>query len=137
LPADIIKLYDAIQHQTTPEKQSGASKLYQLVMEWKVVKTGQIEAMFLWLATIYDIEQPPYPPPDRRTHITKLTQRFVDGHTRGILQVLPPSEEGKPAKVDFLQRLPTSGFKSQTIGSALLKKGLEIISLPLPSWQCW
>jgi hypothetical protein len=105
LPEDITKLYDAIQQQTSPEKQKEASKLYQLVMEWKRVQGGQMHATFLWLAGIYDIKQPEYPTKETEPHIAKVTQRLVDGHTRGILQVLTPSSERRAT--DSLQALPS------------------------------
>ncbi|KAJ0422247.1 hypothetical protein BJY00DRAFT_311307 [Aspergillus carlsbadensis] len=104
LPSGITKLYDAIQEKATPEKQEAASKLYQLLFEYKRLCSGQMSATFLWLAAVYDIEQPRYPMPETQPNIARLTQRLVEGQTRGILQVLYPPFPGVPPKVEFLYK---------------------------------
>lgn len=63
LPQDLDNLYHAIQNQIGPEKQRRASKLYQLVMEWKRTWNGQMEAIFLWLADEEDLDTLDHPSP--------------------------------------------------------------------------
>lgn len=105
LPDDLHLLYKAIQKQIGPEKELIASKLYQLVMEWKRVWNSKMEATFLWLAEEQDPMQPnAYPTPDKEFHIAKLTKRLLEGHTRGILQISDPPEPSKPHMIDFLHR---------------------------------
>ncbi|GIJ99621.1 hypothetical protein Aspvir_003622 [Aspergillus viridinutans] len=104
LPEDLAKPYDAIQQQTGLERLVGTSKLYQLLMEWKRFSNHQMESTFLWLAAIYDINQPQYPTPEKELLMVKITKPLVEGHTRGILQVLSPVSYGKPATIDFLHK---------------------------------
>ncbi|KAL2809226.1 hypothetical protein BJX63DRAFT_435361 [Aspergillus granulosus] len=104
LPEGLARLYDAIQQQTGPERQVGTSKLYQLLMEWKRFSKDQMESTFLWLAALYDVNQPQYPTPEKELLMVKLTKRLVEGHTRGILQVMSPVAYGKPATIDFLHK---------------------------------
>ncbi|VUC32378.1 unnamed protein product [Clonostachys rosea] len=111
LPQDLNNLYNAIQNQIGPAKQRRASKLYQLVMEWKRTWNGQMEAIFLWLA---DEEEPDalnypepskkYPEEEKHEAIVKQTLRVVEGCTRGILQVSDPTTRRGPPTVDFLHK---------------------------------
>ncbi|KAL3470517.1 hypothetical protein BJX99DRAFT_47597 [Aspergillus californicus] len=103
LPDDLIKLYDAIQQQIGREKQVEASKMYQILMEWKETFSEPVEATYLWLAALHDVKQPQYPPSEKEKHIAKLTKRLVDGNTRGILQVSTPGL-GYRSTVDFLHK---------------------------------
>lgn len=106
LPPDLEKLYDRIQSSIDSKQQQMASKLYQLVMEWKRLWNGQIEAIFLWLASNCENleKEVAYPERQREHHITPLMTRLLAGHTKGILQVSESPESLKPRTVDFLHR---------------------------------
>ncbi|KAL3457948.1 hypothetical protein BJX64DRAFT_292612 [Aspergillus heterothallicus] len=104
LPEGLVRLYDAILQQTGAERQVGTSKLYQLLMEWKRFSNHQMESTLLWLAALYDVNQPKYPTPDKEVLMVKLTRRLVEGHTRGILQTSGPVSYGSPATIDFLHK---------------------------------
>lgn len=109
LPQDLSKLYDTIQGQIGPEKECTASKLYQLIMAWKGTWSGQMEATFLWLAYSHDAQENEnsydgYFDPEMEQSITKNTERLLQGHTRGILQVSTPGPTGGPHTIDFLHK---------------------------------
>lgn len=106
LPRGLEELYEAIQRTIGESKQEMASKLYQLVMEWKRTWNGQIQATLLWCAI--DCTEPLqpiwFPGPSRENSIIPLVSRFLAGHTKGILQVSAKSRRSRSPTVDFLHR---------------------------------
>lgn len=50
LPRGLEELYNTIQGNINSDAQKVASKLYQLVMEWKRMWSGQMDAICLWVA---------------------------------------------------------------------------------------
>jgi hypothetical protein len=124
LPDDLHKLYDTIQKQIGPEKEHIASKLYQLIMEWKRIWSGQMEATFLWLADEQDVtQQGEYPGQEKEPHIAKLTKRLLAGHTRGILQISDPAPNGGPSTIDFLHKTTYEWLQEKDNWERILEKG--------------
>ncbi|KAN0083496.1 hypothetical protein V8E54_002584 [Elaphomyces granulatus] len=103
LPPGLEELFENMQRTIHPSMLETASKLYQLVMEWKRIWNGQIEASLLWVAV--DCEDPVKPvsylEPQKRPDIVPILKRLLEGHTKGILQV---SASSIPPTVDFLHR---------------------------------
>jgi hypothetical protein len=108
LPPSLEELYDTIQSSIEPTQQATASKLYQLLMEWKRTWNGQIEATVLWLALNLNdpVEPVEYPTLKKEAHLPPVMTRILAGHTKGILQLSKSSNQGKPSTwtVDFLHR---------------------------------
>ncbi|KAH6987173.1 hypothetical protein EDB80DRAFT_898423 [Ilyonectria destructans] len=50
LPKGLERLYQSIQSNIKGAEKSNASRLYQLIIEWKSTVNSQIEAGFLWLS---------------------------------------------------------------------------------------
>lgn len=130
LPQDLDNLYNAIQNQIGPERQRSASKLYQLVMEWKRTWNGQMEAIFLWLAYGEEPDAVDYPDPDKKypegnTHeaIVKQTVRLVEGCTRGILQVSDPTTRSGPPTVDFLHKTTYDWIRERSNWNRMVEQG--------------
>ncbi|KAI6784132.1 uncharacterized protein J7T54_004678 [Emericellopsis cladophorae] len=130
LPPDLNDLYTAIQNQIGPKKQRQASKLYQLVREWKRTWNGQMDAVFLWLADEEDADDPDYLEPTKKypegakhEAIAKQTVRVVEGCTRGILQVSDPITGSGPATVDFLHKTAYDWIKSPSNWNGIIQKG--------------
>jgi hypothetical protein len=130
LPQDLDNLYNAIQNQIGPEKQRGASKLYQLVMEWKRTWNGQMEAIFLWLADeenpgALDYPEPKkvYPEGEKHEAIVKQILRLVEACTRGILQVSDPTTRSGPPTVDFLHKTTYDWIREPSNWRRMVEKG--------------
>ncbi|KAL3457652.1 hypothetical protein BJX64DRAFT_244776 [Aspergillus heterothallicus] len=105
LPADLEKLYESIQHSIGLDKQRDASMLYQFVMSWKRTWASRIDATFLWLAVSSIDPANPVSYPSRRADIYPVMKRFLEGHTKGILQISHFSKlSKKQPTVDFLHR---------------------------------
>ncbi|RDW68852.1 uncharacterized protein DSM5745_08612 [Aspergillus mulundensis] len=121
LPADLNKLYDTIQRQIGPEKAEEASKLYQLLMEWKRLYNRPISATLLWLANTNPINQPEYPDDDAEWRIIKLTKRLLEGHTRGMLQVSIIGTYS--TTVDFLHRTAYDWIREPQNWNEIVRKG--------------
>ncbi|KAL4880127.1 hypothetical protein BJY04DRAFT_219410 [Aspergillus karnatakaensis] len=120
LPADLVKLYDTIQRQISPPKQVEASKVYQIIMEWKQVWEGQMPAMLLWLAAIHGVDQSEYPTLMEERDILQLMKRYLEGHTRGILQILKHMGSDK---VDFLHRTAYEWIQREDNWRNILSRG--------------
>lgn len=101
------------------EKEQNASRLYQLVMEWKRVWGGQIEANFLWLSVRFQdlTSQEAYLDAEKERKLPKVVARYLEGHTRGILQV---ADDGM---VDFLHRTAFDWLRAEENWSQLCSKG--------------
>ncbi|KAJ5588338.1 hypothetical protein N7537_011016 [Penicillium hordei] len=105
LPADLEKLYETIQDSIGPARQANASMLYQFVMAWKRTWASRIDATFLWLAIASTDPENPVEYPSRPAEIFPVMKRFLEGHTKGILQISHFSKiNTKPPTVDFLHR---------------------------------
>jgi hypothetical protein len=105
MPDDLNQLYAMIQKRIGPAKARVASKLYQLVMEWKRVWNGQMESTFLWLAHDQDLSQRPgYFAAEKQKHIATLIKRTIEAHTRGILQIAEFGAHAEDYTVDFLHK---------------------------------
>ncbi|KAK3319986.1 hypothetical protein B0T19DRAFT_276585 [Cercophora scortea] len=104
LPEGLEALYNAIQKSLSGTQVETASKLYQIVFEWKRVWNSRIEAPFLWLAVeAQDPTQPlTYPSVEEEQHILPVLGRLLVGSTKGLLQLSSKSSQ-KP-QVEFLHR---------------------------------
>ncbi|PVH92937.1 hypothetical protein DM02DRAFT_575040 [Periconia macrospinosa] len=122
LPDELETLYNRILGQIGTEKQLIASRLYQLVMEWKRTWNGQIPAIFLWLAiNIADpTDRSVYPGLDMEEGMMKPLDRLLKGHTRGILQV---SENNEEYTVDFLHRTAFEWLRMERNWSQIREQG--------------
>ncbi|XHG06305.1 hypothetical protein AWENTII_009510 [Aspergillus wentii] len=106
LPRGLEELYDTILRTIEPSKREMASRLYQLVMEWKRTWNGQIQATFLWFAIDYvdPLQKMSYPEVKKEQLILPLITRLLAGHTKGILQISTDPSRPKSPTVDFLHR---------------------------------
>ncbi|XP_044717199.1 NACHT domain-containing protein [Hirsutella rhossiliensis] len=111
LPRDLNELYERIMSTVDAAKKKTASRLYQLVMEWKRNWSGQIDAILLWLAVGCQdpTKQLLYPAMQGHAFIPGMVKRLLEEHTKGILQV-----SGSPTQtVDFLHRTAFDWLKEK------------------------
>ncbi|KAL5363479.1 hypothetical protein BJX96DRAFT_155783 [Aspergillus floccosus] len=126
LPADLEKLYETIQDSIGPAKQANASMLYQFVMAWKRIWASRIDATFLWLAMESTDPANPVKYPPRPAEIFPAMKRFLEGHTKGILQISHFSKiNAKPPTVDFLHRTAFDWLRIQANWSKIHAQGPE------------
>lgn len=125
LPGELEALYNTIQSQIGPEKQQINSQLYRLVMEWKRTWNGQMPTTFLWLAiNSADFTKPlKYPDSEQALGIGRLTERLVNGHTRGILHVSKNHHDDEHVyAVDFLHRTAFDWLRQENNWSKICKQ---------------
>ena len=88
LPAGLEELYGAIQSSLDRGQRQTASKLYQLVFEWKRVWSSHVDATYIWLAVNFqDTEALVYPSAAEEAGIAQVLTRLLVGTTRGLLQL--------------------------------------------------
>jgi len=96
-------LYDAIQTSLDEPQRQTASKLYQLLFEWKRVWNSRIAATYIWLgASFQGTESLAYPSKDEEPRILPVLARLLVETTKGLLQLSSPSSS-KP-QVELLHR---------------------------------
>jgi len=107
LPAGLEELYDAIQSSLDRGQRQAASKLYQLVFEWKRVWSSHISATYIWLAVNFqDTEALVYPSAAEEAGIAQVLARLLVGITRGLLQLSSSSSSPSSStrQVELLHR---------------------------------
>ncbi|KAJ5106840.1 hypothetical protein N7456_003515 [Penicillium angulare] len=125
LPQGLEELYEAIQRTVSPSNLEMASKLYQLVMEWKRTWNGQIGAIFLWFALdcMDPLQQMSYPNRSKERVLLPLVTRTLAGNTKGILQVSTSDNALCPPTVDFLHRTAFDWIRMETNWSKICSQG--------------
>ncbi|KAK4206222.1 hypothetical protein QBC37DRAFT_140890 [Rhypophila decipiens] len=89
LPADLEALYKKIHDSLSPAMQETSSKLYRMVLAWKLHIDDQIEAVHFWLAiNCKDSAQAvQFPPHGNHGAILPLLTRLLASHSKGLLQI--------------------------------------------------
>lgn len=110
LPKGLERLYQSIQSNIKGAEKSNASRLYQLIMEWKSTGSSQIEAGFLWqsLECADPTRNMVYRGVSEDERIIQPLKRLLAGCTQGLLQASASHNgseyEYKRWTVDFLHR---------------------------------
>lgn len=125
LSRGLEELYEAIQQTIGSSKQETASRLYQLVTEWKRVWNSQIQATFLWVAIscLNPLQRVLYPEVHKEQLVLPLITRLLAGHTRGILQVSADPSSPNCANVDFLHRTAFDWLRIDSNWSKICSQG--------------
>ncbi|KAM7211718.1 hypothetical protein V8F06_012898 [Rhypophila decipiens] len=91
LPADLEDLYKKIHEGLSPAMKETSSKLYRMVLAWKLHIGHVIDPLHVWLAiNCKDPAQAVQFPPDTdHGVILPLITRLLAGHTKGLLQLYP------------------------------------------------
>ena len=104
LPAGLEELYDAIQSSLDRGQRQTASKLYQLVFEWKRVWSSHVDATYIWLAVNFqDTEALVYPSAAEEAGIVQVLARLLAGTTRGLLQLSSSSSSSSSSSLSTRQ----------------------------------
>lgn len=110
LPKGLERLYQSIQSNIKGAEKSNASRLYQLIIEWKSTGNSQIEAGFLWLSLecADPTREMVYRGVSEDERIIQPLKRLLAGCTQGLLQASASHDgsdyEYKRWTVDFLHR---------------------------------
>ncbi|KAF5562297.1 P-loop containing protein [Fusarium phyllophilum] len=106
LPPGLEDLYASMRRRMDKSLLEGASKMYQLLLSWKQVRTHSISAPDFWMAiNCHDPGEPQdYPTNDMTAAIVRALERRVAGHTGGMLQVRCNTPKATRTSVDFLHR---------------------------------
>ncbi|KAM7191670.1 hypothetical protein V8F33_008766 [Rhypophila sp. PSN 637] len=91
LPAGLEALYNSIHEGLSPAMKETSSKLYRMVLAWRLHLDDMIEAVHFWVTiNCKDPAQPvQFPPVSNHGAVLPLVGRLLAGHTKGLLQLYP------------------------------------------------
>ncbi|KAI8681041.1 NACHT domain-containing protein [Fusarium keratoplasticum] len=107
IPSDIVGLYNAIWRSIPAERQCRSSKILQICVN----SPEPCEAEVMWLAT----EDNPNPQAITNAGILNVMKRIVDGHTRGICELVQD-------RVQFLHRTAADWVKEDSTRAEICSK---------------
>ncbi|KAI8682399.1 NACHT domain-containing protein [Fusarium sp. Ph1] len=107
IPSDIVGLYNAIWRSIPAERQCRSSKILQICVN----ALEPCEAEVMWLAT----EDNPNPHAITNAGIHNVMKRIVDGHTRGICELVQD-------RVQFLHRTAADWVKEDSTRAEICSK---------------
>lgn len=109
LPSSLEKLYDSMLKRLDPAQREVASKMYQLLFQWKGTFAERFGMLEFWAAiNCHDPTEPQFfPTASKAVNVLPALKRRLAGITGGVLQVLDTFEEYKPTSgttIEFLHR---------------------------------
>ncbi|KAL8369788.1 hypothetical protein RB595_000226 [Gaeumannomyces hyphopodioides] len=112
LPRGLDELYSSMRSRLDLARLEQASKMYQILFQWKAKRHDEMPAIDFWVAANHEDPAKPtnYPAEATRARIKPLLERQVGGCTGGILQIIA-SDSG--CFVDFLHRTVYDWLKEQ------------------------
>ncbi|KAK4209712.1 hypothetical protein QBC37DRAFT_449794, partial [Rhypophila decipiens] len=116
LPADLEALYTKIHESLSPAMKETSSKLYRMVLAWKLHIDDTIEPVHVWLAiNCKDPTQAVQFPPDTDHEvILPLITRLLAGHTKGLLEIYSGQASTSQTSTSFISSSKVVDFIHRT-----------------------